>query len=131
MLEEGYGDNDQAIRLAQLTWALVRNCRYIASVKMHTQGMSVEEATGLFTKYAGLAEGPARAEALRGTFDPGYFAYTLGKLMLLKLRDDLKKRDGNNFSLKAFHDACVSNGAPPIPLLRKKLMGAEDKNTLL
>lgn len=123
MLEQDYGNNDPAIRLAQLTWAIVRNCRYIASIKMHTQGMRVDEATGLFMKYAGLAEGPARAEALRGTFDPGYFSYTLGKLMFLKLRDDLKKRDGASFSLKAFHDACVGNGAPPLPLLRRKLLG--------
>jgi uncharacterized protein (DUF885 family) len=130
MLEEGYGNNDPAIRLAQLTWAIVRNCRYIASLKMHTQGMRVEEATGLFIKYAGLAEGPARAEALRGTFDPGYFSYTLGKLMFLKLRDDLKKRDGANFNLKAFHDACVSYGAPPLPLLRRKLLG-ENSGPLL
>jgi uncharacterized protein (DUF885 family) len=92
--------------------------------------MSVEEATGLFIKYAGLAEGPARAEALRGTFDPGYFCYTLGKLMFLKLRDDLKKRDGANFNLKAFHDACVSYGAPPLPLLRRKLLG-ENSGALL
>ncbi len=130
MLEENYGNNDQAIWLAQLTWALVRNCRYVASIKMHTQSMSVDEATGLFMKYAGLAEGPARAEALRGTFDPGYFWYTLGKLMLLKLRDDLKQRDGANFSLKAFHDACVGNGVPPVPLLRRKLLG-ENSGSLL
>ncbi|MDB5081185.1 MAG: hypothetical protein JWP00_3109 [Chloroflexi bacterium] len=130
MLEEGYGNNDPAIRLAQLTWAIVRNCRYVASIKMHTQGMSIEEATGLFTKYAGLAEGPARAEALRGTFNPGYFSYTLGKLMFLKLREDLEKRDGASFNLKAFHDACVSNGAPPVPLLRRKLMG-ENSGSLL
>ena len=130
MLEQGYGNNDPAIRLAQLTWALVRNCRYVASIKMHTQGMSVDEATRLFMDYAGLAEGPARAEALRGTFDPGYFSYTLGKLMFLKLRDDLRARDGEKFSLKAFHDACVSNGAPPVPLLRKKLLG-ENSGSLL
>ena len=131
MLEQGYGKNDPAIRLAQLTWALVRNCRYIASIKMHTPSMSVEEATRLFMDYAGLAEGPARAEALRGTFDPGYFSYTLGKLMFLKLRDDLSERDGDKFSLKAFHDACVGNGAPPIPLLRKKLLGEENNGSLL
>ncbi|MBN9390279.1 MAG: DUF885 domain-containing protein [Chloroflexi bacterium] len=130
MLEQGYGKNDPAIRLAQLTWALVRNCRYVASIKMHTQGMSVEEATRLFMTYAGLMEGPARAEALRGTFDPGYFSYTLGKLMFLKMREDLQKREGEKFSLKTFHDACVGNGAPPLPLLRKKLLGAESGSLL-
>lgn len=123
MLEQDYGNDDPAIRLAQLTWALVRNCRYLASIKMHTQGMSVDEATRLFINYAGLAEGPARAEALRGTFDPGYFSYTLGKLMFLKLRKDLSDQAGTSFNLKAFHDACVGNGAPPVPLLRKKLLG--------
>ncbi|HEX2916114.1 MAG TPA: DUF885 domain-containing protein [Chloroflexia bacterium] len=123
MLEEGYGAGNPEVKLAQLDAALKRDCRYIAAIKMHTQGMSVEDATRLFMKYAHMAEHPARTEALRGTWQPGYLAYTLGKLMILKMREDLKQREGSNFNLKAFHDACVGNGVPPVPLLRRKLLG--------
>jgi len=90
---------------------------------MHTQGMSLDEATQLFMKYAHMGELPARQEALRGTWQPGYLAYTLGKLMFMRLREDLKKRDGPAFNLKAFHNACVGNGVPPVPLLRRKMLG--------
>jgi uncharacterized protein (DUF885 family) len=135
MFEEGYAANKPpadraATRLAILDAALKRNCRYVAAVKMHTQGMTLDEATKLFMKYAHMAELPARQEALRGTWQPGYLAYNLGKLMLLKLRDDLKKRDGANFNLKAFHNACVDNGVPPVPLLRRRLLGAADDGKL-
>ena len=77
-----------------------------------------------------MAEKPARQEALRGTWQPGYLAYTLGKLMFLRLREDLKVRDGQNFNLKAFHDACVKVGVPPFPLLRRKLLGANNGSLL-
>lgn len=131
MVEEGYGDGRLDVKLAQLDAALKRDCRYIAAIKMHTQGMSVEEGTQLFMKYAHMAELPARTETLRGTWQPGYLAYTLGKLMFLKLREDLKKRAGTNFNLKAFHNACVGNGVPPVPLLRRKLLGATDNGPVL
>jgi uncharacterized protein (DUF885 family) len=131
MLEEGYGGGKPEVKLAQLDAALKRDCRYIAAIKMHTQGMSVDEATRLFMKYSHMAELPARQEALRGTWQPGYLAYTLGKLMLLRLREDLKARDDANFNLKAFHNACVGNGVPPVPLLRRKLLGANDQGALL
>lgn len=130
MVEEGYGNGNPAVKLAQLDAALKRDCRYIAAIKMHTQGMSVDEANKLFMKYAHMAELPARQETLRGTWQPGYLAYTLGKLMILRLREDLKVRDGANFNLKAFHNACVDNGVPPVPLLRRKLLG-NDKGRLL
>ena len=77
-----------------------------------------------------MAELPARQEALRGTWQPGYLAYTLGKLMFLRLREDLKQRDGANFKLKTFHDACVGNGVPPVPLLRRKLLGENSGSVL-
>ncbi|HEX2913476.1 MAG TPA: DUF885 domain-containing protein [Chloroflexia bacterium] len=130
MLEEGYGDATPELKMAQLIAALWRNCRYVASIKMHTQGMTVPEAIELFKKYVGMAEGPARAEVLRGAVQPGYFSYTMGKLMFLKLREDLKKRDGAQFDLKAFHDACVGHGAPPVPLLRRLLLGEESGTVL-
>ncbi len=131
MLEEGFGKGDPAFKMAQLYAAIWRDCRYVASIKMHTQSMTVEEAVQLFMHYSFMAEGPSRAEVLRGCVQPGYFSYTLGKLMLLKLRHDLKARDGANFDLKAFHNECVGNGMPPVPLLRRKLLGANDKSSLL
>jgi uncharacterized protein (DUF885 family) len=136
MVEEGYGAAKgeaelAAVKLAQLDAALKRDCRYIAAIKMHTQGMTVDEATQLFMKYSHMAELPARQEALRGTWQPGYLAYTLGKLMLLKLRADLKAREGANFNLKNFHNACVGNGVPPVPLLRQKLLGSKVSGSIL
>ena len=130
LLEEGYGQGRLDVRLAQLDAALKRDCRYLAAIKMHTGGMTLEEATALFEKYAHMAPLPARQEALRGTWQPGYLAYTLGKLMLLKLREDLQRRDGSNFNLKAFHNECVGNGVPPVPLLRRKLLG-DDNGSIL
>lgn len=129
MVEEGYGTGRLDVKLAQLDAALKRDCRYIAAMRMHTQGMSVDEATQLFMRYAHMAEHPARQEALRGTWQPGYLAYTLGKLMFLKLREDLKQQQPD-FNLKVFHDACVGNGVPPVPLLRRKLLGDNSGSVL-
>jgi uncharacterized protein (DUF885 family) len=130
MQEEGYGGADLRLLIAQLKDALLRNCRYIVSIKMHTQGMTVDEATRFFMAHAHLAELPARKEAARGTFDPGYLNYTLGKLLFLKLRADYRREQGAGFSLREFHDRCLAFGAPPVPLLRKHLL-REDVDTLL
>jgi uncharacterized protein (DUF885 family) len=126
MLEVGFGDHDPRLRLAQLEEALVRNCRYVCAIKLHTQGMTVDEATKFFMDNAFMDETPARKEALRGTFDPGYLNYTLGKLMILKLREDLRARQGANFNLKKFHDDLLSYGAPPLPLVRAAMLGQAD-----
>ncbi len=128
MLETEYGRDDPALWLTQLLEALVRNCRYLCSLGMHTQGMTVDEATQFFQAHAYMEEHPARREALRGTFDPGYLNYTLGKLMLLKLRQDWRRQEGSAYSLRRFHDAALSWGAPPVPLLRQVMLnepGAE------
>ena len=128
MLETEYGRDDPALWLTQLLEALVRNCRYLCSLGMHTQEMTVDEATQFFQAHAYMEEHPARREALRGTFDPGYLNYTLGKLMLLKLRQDWRRQEGSDYSLRRFHDAALSWGAPPVPLLRQAMLnepGAE------
>ena len=128
MLETEYGRDDTALWLTQLLEALVRNCRYLCSLGMHTQGMTVDEATQFFQAHAYMEEHPARREALRGTFDPGYLNYTLGKLMLLKLRQDWRRQERSAYSLRRFHDATLSWGAPPVPLLRQAMLnepGAE------
>jgi uncharacterized protein (DUF885 family) len=122
MLETDYGKDQTALQITQLLEALVRNCRYLCSLGMHTRGISVEEATRFFMDYAYMEELPARREALRGTFDPGYLNYTLGKLMILKLRDDYRREQRNAYSLKGFHDRLLSYGAPALPLLREAML---------
>ena len=122
MLEAGYDPEDLELQVAQLTDALLRNVRYICAIKMHTQTMTVDEATRMFMEHAKMEELPASKEAMRGTFDPGYLNYTLGKLMMLKLREDYRKEQGAAFTLRDFHDQVLAFGAPPIPLLRRLLL---------
>jgi uncharacterized protein (DUF885 family) len=131
MVDEGWGNGDPRVRLAQLQAALQRECRYIVGLREHTQGMSVAAATTFFEDNAYLAEEPARREALRGTGDPLYGYYTLGKLELLKLRDDYRRVAGSHFSLQAFHDELLAHGDPPIAIARKIVLGAEDDGKLL
>ena len=122
MLETEYAKGQAALQVTQLLEALVRNCRYLCALGMHTQGMTVDEATRFFMDNAYMEELPARREALRGTFDPGYLNYTLGKLMILKLREDYRREQGAAYSLKGFHDKLLSYGAPPLPLLRQVML---------
>ena len=122
MLESKYGDGQPRLLLTQLLEALVRNCRYMCSLRMHTESMDLDEATKFFMENAYLAELPARREALRGTFDPGYLNYTLGKLMILKLKSDYQKENGSAYTLKEFHDRLLSFGGPALPLLRPALL---------
>ncbi len=122
MLETEYSRGERELQVTQLLEALVRNCRYLCSLGMHTDGMTVEEATRFFMDYAYMEEYPARREALRGTFDPGYLNYTLGKLMILKLREDYRRQEGSSYTLKGFHDALLSHGGPPLPLLREAML---------
>jgi uncharacterized protein (DUF885 family) len=132
MSDEGYGNTGDPIkaakyRLAQSGDALLRICRLCVSIKMHCQGMTLDEGTKFFMDNWYQGEKPAHQEALRGTFDPGYLFYTVGKLEILKLREDYKKQEGANYSLKKFHDQVLNNGMPPIRLLRELLL--KDKNT--
>lgn len=122
MLETEYGRDKPALLLTQLLEALVRNCRYMCSIAMHTGDMTVDEATQFFVENAYMGEHPARREALRGIFDPGYLNYTLGKLMILKLREDYRREQNGGYSLRAFHDRLLSYGAPPLPLLRDAML---------
>ena len=97
VLQTGYGEGQLNLQLAQLLGALVRNCRYLCSIKMHTQEMSVDQARTSLWKTPTWRSIPP-AGALRGTFDPGYLNYTLGKLMIMKLATDLQKERGAAFS---------------------------------
>ena len=137
MIDEGYGavanpseaDEKRAAkyRLAQADEAMLRLCRLCVSIRMHTQKMSVEEATRFFRENCYYEEKPARAEAMRGTFDPGYLNYTLGKLQILKLRDDYKAQEGANFSAQKFHNELLNHGMPPIRLLRELMLKDKSK----
>ena len=129
MVEEGYLA-DSVNQLGQLMEALLRDCRFICAIRIHTQGMTVEEATRFFMDNAFLEELPARKEAMRGTFDPMYLNYTLGKLMILKLREDFLALKGDAFSLRRFHDEFLSYGAPPIPLVREMMLGETQDDIL-
>jgi len=112
-------------RLAQSDEALLRLCRLCVSIQMHCLGMGVEDATRFFMENCYYEEKPARQEAMRGTYDPEYLYYTLGKLQILKLRDDWKKERGPNSSLQQFHDEMLRHGMPPIRLLRERMLRDE------
>ncbi|GAF82951.1 unnamed protein product, partial [marine sediment metagenome] len=103
--------------------ALLRNVRYLSAIGLHTQGMTVEESEKMFRELAYQDPGNARQQAARGTFDPGYLNYTLGKLMILKLREDWTADRGGREAWKAFHDQLLSYGKPPLPLVRKAMLG--------
>ncbi|HTX59297.1 MAG TPA: DUF885 domain-containing protein [Verrucomicrobiae bacterium] len=126
ILEEGWGKGDPRVRLVQLDAALLRECRYVAGVKLHTAGMTIAQARRLFADECFQAPQVAQQEALRGTQDPMYGSATLGTLMILKLRADYKKKLGAAFTLEKFHDELLSRGDPPIPLLRPFVLGADD-----
>jgi len=122
MVEEGFEKDSPETRLGQLSDALLRNCRFVASIGIHVRGWSVDEAKKRFIDDCKQDEAGARQQAVRGTFDPGYFAYTLGKLQILALRDEAKKKLGDKFKLGAFHDALLAHGAPPVPLIRERVL---------
>ncbi len=123
ILDEGLHNKDPRFRLAQLQMALLRACRYLVAIRMHTRGMTVAQATAFFEKNAYQTHHNAEVEALRGTDDPGYLRYQLGKLMILKLRQDLRRKKGATFNLGEFHDAFLSEGAIPVPLIRRAMLG--------
>jgi uncharacterized protein (DUF885 family) len=107
-----------------LQGALIRNARYVAGISMHTQKMTLYAATELFEKQAYMPHGPALREAMRGTSDPTYLVYTLGKLEILKLRVDYQKEKGGRFNLEEFHTRFVQQGYPPVRLIREALLGS-------
>ena len=129
MVEQGLGDGDPKLKIAQLEMALLRDCRFIASIEMHTKGKTVDDAIQIFTKECGSPEPEARREAYRGTRDPGYINYTVGKLEILKLGDDYRAKMGNKFSLTEFHDRLLAGGLVPINIIRREMMG-EDGSVL-
>jgi uncharacterized protein (DUF885 family) len=139
MIDEGFGSAASSTpteedvktaakyRMAQADEALLRLCRLCVSIKVHTQNMSTDEATKFFQDNCYYEQKPARQEAMRATFDPGYLNYTLGKLQILKLRDDYKAQQGDDFTLQKFHNELLNHGMPPIRLLREIMLKDQSK----
>jgi uncharacterized protein (DUF885 family) len=132
MLDEGYGqpgagakDEREAklIRLGQLQDALLRNARFIVGIEMHTGHMTIEQAEEFFQKEGYQSKENAVVETKRGAGDPTYLYYTLGKLEILKLRADVQRKEGAAFSLEKFHDDFLSQGFPPIKIVREAMLG--------
>jgi uncharacterized protein (DUF885 family) len=123
MLDEGYGNGDKKLRLGQLQDALLRDARYIVGISMHTGKMTFDQAIEFFVKDGYQTRAVAERETKRGTSDPTYLVYTLGKLQILKLRADYKKKMGDKFSLEQFHDEFLKQGFPPVKLIRETMMG--------
>jgi len=130
MYEVGLGEGDAETHIGQIEEALLRNVRFLSAIGLHTQGMTVEESKRMFVEKAYQDEGTAEQQALRGTFDPAYLNYTLGKLMIRKLRDDWCASRGGREAWKQFHDEFLKYGGPPIPLIRKAMMGPDDNGSL-
>lgn len=123
MLDQGYGGGDVKLRLGQLQDALLRNARYIAGILMHTRRMTFDQAVDFFVREGYQTRANALREAKRGTSDPTYLVYTLGKLEILKLREDYRKLHGDRFSLQEFHDTFLKQGFPPVRLIRQVMLG--------
>ncbi len=123
MLDEGYGGGDPKLRIGQLQDALLRDARYIAGIEMHTGKMTLAQATDFFVKQGHQTPAVAEREAQRGTSDPTYLVYTLGKLQIMKLRADYKQKMGASFSLQQFHDEFMKQGMAPIPIVRRIMLG--------
>ncbi len=123
MLDEGYGNNDPMLRLGQLMDALLRDARYIAGISMHTGRMSFDEAIQFFQKEGYQTSAVAEVETKRGTSDPTYLVYTLGKLEIMKLRADYQKKMGDKFNLEDFHNTFLKQGFPPVKVVRETMLG--------
>ncbi len=138
MLDEGYGQpgvgakdvrEAKLIRLGQLQDALLRDARFIVGIKMHTGQMSFDQAIDFFVTEGYQSRSTGTIESKRGTSDPTYLYYTLGKLQIMKLRADMEKKQGAAFSLERFHDDFLKEGFPPIKIVRREMMG-DDSPTL-
>lgn len=123
VIDEGFHADDPRYRLAQIQDALLRNARFIVGISMHTKGMTMAQAEDFFVTEGYQPRPVARSESKRGTSDPTYGYYTMGKLMILKLREDYKAKMGAQYSLQKFHDTFIALGPLPLPLIRKAMLG--------
>ena len=130
MWEAGFGHGDPELHVGQLLQALWRDVRYVSAIGLHTGTMSLEDSERMFREVAFLDAGNARQQALRGTYDPAYLNYTLGKLMIRKMRDDWTASRGGRAAWHDFHDRLLSYGAPPLPLVRREMLGPDSGSPL-
>jgi uncharacterized protein (DUF885 family) len=130
MMEAGFRRGDATLRLGQLAEALIRLARFVVGIRLHCEDLSVEQGMRFFRDEAFLEEATARREAERGTFDPGYVVYSLGKLMMLKLRHDYQEQLDGKFSLRTFHDAVLAQGTAPLWAHRRLLLNDATDATL-
>ncbi len=130
MWEAGFSNGDPEIHIGQLLNALLRNARFLSTIGLHTQGMSVAESENLFMNGAFQDRGNALQQAARGTYDPAYLNYNMGKLMIRKLRKDWTSERGGRAAWHDFHDTFLSFGGPPIPLVRRMMLGHQDDGVL-
>src|SRR5215467_2074678 len=130
MVEAGFGRQTPAIKLGQLAEALVRLARFVVCIRLHAEDWSVEQGVRFFRDEAFMEEASARREAERGTFDPMYLVYSVGKLMLMKLRNDYKQQQGKAYSLKTFHDTLLGQGSAPLWLHRALMLPGDTDDIL-
>ncbi|OZB58145.1 MAG: hypothetical protein B7X39_18350 [Lysobacterales bacterium 14-68-21] len=123
MYDQGVDGATPEVHIGQLTNALLRDVRYLSAIGLHTGGMTMAESEKMFREQAFQDPGSARQQAARGTYDPAYLNYTLGKLMIMQLRQDWMAKHPGPDALKAFHDQFLSYGGPPIPLVRQQMLG--------
>jgi len=129
MWESGLGNGDPETHIGQLLNAMLRNVRFLSAIGMHTGTMTVQESEQMFREQGFQDAGTARQQAARGTFDPAYLNYTMGKLMIRKLREDWTPARGGKQAWQKFHDEFLNYGGPPIPLVRRAMLG-EEKGSL-
>ncbi|MEO8743137.1 MAG: DUF885 family protein, partial [Lysobacteraceae bacterium] len=130
MFDAGLEGATPEVHIGQLSEALLRDVRFISAIGMHTEGMTVAESDKMFREKAFQDPGNAMQQAARGTYDPAYLNYTLGKLMIMQLREDWTASRGGRSAWKAFHDQFLSYGGPPIPLVRAEMMDSKPRATL-
>jgi len=130
MIDAGFGREDPAIRLGQIAEVLIRLARAVVGIRLHAEDLSVEQGVRFFRDEAFMEEASARREAERGTFDPSYVVYALGRLALLKLRADVKSSQESRFSLRTFHDTLLGHGALPFWAVRRLMLGPRSGDIL-
>ncbi len=127
MWEAGLNNKEPETHVGQLSNALLRDCRFLSAIRLHTGRMTQAQSEQMFREQCFQDEGNAKQQAARGTYDPAYLNYTMGKLMIRKLRADWTAKKGGRKAWKQFHDSFLSFGGPPIPLVRAQMMGGAAK----
>jgi uncharacterized protein (DUF885 family) len=122
MFDAGVGGGTPEMHIGQLLNAMLRNVRFLSAIGMHTGKMSMADSERMFMEQGYQDAGTARQQAARGTFDPAYLNYTMGKLMIRKLRDDWTASRGGKQAWQSFHDEFLKYGGPPVPLVRKAML---------